>query len=77
VERADDDVARPPIVADLDRDGLYCGFREVGQDIHARAIAKESIALNRLTLHQRTRDELQGILKNTVWCHAGIRLIAR
>jgi hypothetical protein len=29
---------------------------------------RESIHLNKLNLHERTQQELQGILKNTAWC---------
>jgi hypothetical protein len=29
---------------------------------------KESIKLNRMNLHHRTREELQGILQHTAWC---------
>jgi hypothetical protein len=29
---------------------------------------KESIKLNRINMHQRSREEVLGILENTTWC---------
>jgi hypothetical protein len=33
---------------------------------------KESIRLNRMNLHQRTQEELRGILQNTASCMADL-----
>jgi hypothetical protein len=38
---------------------------------------KESIALNRTNLHQRTSAELQDILKHTGWCMAELEELAK
>ena len=38
---------------------------------------KESIKLNKMNLHQRTQDELQGILENTAMCMTELKSLER